>query len=79
VGRKEVEERSSFSLPYSKNAKACYADYRDVAEAAAIALTSTKLDYGTFELCSAGMVDRVELTELMSQALGRLGSLSGKR
>jgi uncharacterized protein YbjT (DUF2867 family) len=70
-GWKEVEERNTFSLPYSKKAKACYVDYRDVAETAAIALTSTKLDYGTFELCSAGMVDRVELTELMSRAIGR--------
>jgi uncharacterized protein YbjT (DUF2867 family) len=70
-GWKEVEERNSFSLPYSKKAKACYVDYRDVAEAAAIAMTGTKLDHGTFELCSAGMVDRIELTELMSRALGR--------
>ena len=70
-GWKEVEERSTFSLPYSKKAKACYVDYRDVAETAAIAFTNTNLDYGTFELCSAGMVDRIELTELMSRALGR--------
>ena len=70
-GWKEVEERNTFSLPYSKKAKACYVDYRDVAETAAIAFTSTKLDYGTFELCSAGMLDRIELTELMSRALGR--------
>jgi uncharacterized protein YbjT (DUF2867 family) len=70
-GWKEVEEHNIFSLPYSKKAKACYVDYRDVAETAAIALTSRKLDYGTFELCSDGMVDRVELTELMSRALGR--------
>ena len=36
-GWKEVQQKSSFSLPYSKRAKACYVDYRDVAEAAAIA------------------------------------------
>jgi uncharacterized protein YbjT (DUF2867 family) len=70
-GWKEVTERNTFSLPYSKKAKACYVDYRDVAEAAAIAFTTTRLDYGSFELCSAGMVDRIELTELMSRALGR--------
>lgn len=33
---KEVLQKSSFSLPYSRKAKACYVDYRDVAEAAAI-------------------------------------------
>jgi uncharacterized protein YbjT (DUF2867 family) len=69
--RKEVEERNTFSLPYSKKAKASYVDYRDVAETAAIALTGSTLDYGTFELCSAGMVNRIELTELMSRAYGR--------
>jgi nucleoside-diphosphate-sugar epimerase len=46
-------------------------DYRDVAEAAALALTSAKLDYGTFELAAPGMVDRVELAAIMSKALGR--------
>ena len=70
-GWKEVEEHNTFSLPYSKKAKACSVDYSDVAETAAIALASRKLDYGTFELCSDGMVDRVALTDLMSRALGR--------
>jgi uncharacterized protein YbjT (DUF2867 family) len=67
----QIVGQGRFSLPYSKHAKACYVDYRDVAESAAIALTTSKLDYGTFELCSAGMVDRVELAQIMSDALGR--------
>jgi uncharacterized protein YbjT (DUF2867 family) len=67
----EVVKHGRFSLPYSKQAKACYVDYRDIAEAAALALTGDRLDYGTFELSSAGMVDRTELTEIMSAALGR--------
>ncbi len=70
-GWSEVVKQSSFSLPYSIHQKASYVDYRDVAEAAAIALTSSVLDYGTFELCSRGMVDRVELTRIMSDVLGR--------
>lgn len=70
-GWQEVRQRGSLSLPYSRLAKACYVDYRDVAAAAAIAFTSNKLDYGTFELCSAGMFDRIELTRIMSEALGR--------
>jgi hypothetical protein len=42
-----------------------------VAEAAALALTSSKLDYGTFELCSEGMANRVELAQMMSEAAGQ--------
>jgi uncharacterized protein YbjT (DUF2867 family) len=68
-GWQAVVEKGRFALPYSKHAKASYVDYRDVAEVAAIALTSDRLDYGTFELCDAGMVDRVELAALMSEAL----------
>jgi uncharacterized protein YbjT (DUF2867 family) len=84
-GWQAVMEKGRFALPYSKHAKASYVDYRDVAEVAAIivpigfanALTSDRLDYGTFELCDAGMVDsprerlrqRVELAALMSEAL----------
>jgi uncharacterized protein YbjT (DUF2867 family) len=66
-----IVKQGRFSLPYSKHAKACYVDYRDVAEAAAIALTDDRLDYGTFELCAPGMLSRLELTAIMSDALGR--------
>ncbi len=68
---KEVTEEGTFSLPYPNDKRASYVDYRDVAEAAAIALTSDKLDYGTFELCAPGMVDRIELTCIMSDVIGR--------
>jgi uncharacterized protein YbjT (DUF2867 family) len=68
-GWKTVMEKGRFALPYSKHAKASYVNYRDVAEVAAIAMTSDRLDYGTFELCDAGMIDRVELAGLMSEAL----------
>jgi uncharacterized protein YbjT (DUF2867 family) len=71
-GWKEVLTRNRFSLPYSKHARACYVDDRDVAEAAALALTGDKLDYGTFELPSPGMVNRIELTAFMSEALSRM-------
>lgn len=70
-GWKEVTERGTFSLPYPNHKRASYVDYRDVAEAAAIALTSDKLDYGTFELCAPGMLNRIELTQLMSEVIGR--------
>ena len=70
-GWKEVTEHDTFSLPYANHKQASYVDYRDVAAAAAIALTSDKLDYGTFELCAPGMVNRIELTQMMSEVLGR--------
>jgi uncharacterized protein YbjT (DUF2867 family) len=70
-GWDEVVRQNRFSLPYSKQVRVCYVDYRDVAEAAALALTGDKLDYGTFELCAEGMVNRIELALLMSDVLGR--------
>ncbi|MBC7969712.1 MAG: NmrA family NAD(P)-binding protein [Verrucomicrobia bacterium] len=66
-----VIRQGRFSLPYSKLAKACYVDYRDVATVAAIALTGNELGYGTFELCASGMVNRVELVAMISAAIGR--------
>lgn len=69
-GWSAVLEQSRFSLPYSKLAKACYVDYRDVAEVAALALTEDKLGYGTFELCAPGMVNRMELVAMMSEEIG---------
>ena len=67
---KAVLDTGRLGLPYSKTKKASYVDYRDVAEAAALALTGNALDYGTFELCAPGMVNRVELASMMSEALG---------
>lgn len=66
-----VIRQGRFSLPYSKLAKACYVDYRDVATVAAIALTGNELGYGTFELCAPGMVNRVELVAMIGAAIGR--------
>lgn len=70
-GWKAIRDSGRIAQPYSKRAKMCYVDYRDVAEAAALALTGDTLAYGTFELCAPGMVDRVELAAIMSEALGR--------
>ena len=67
----EIARTGRFALPYSKKARACYVDYRDVAEAAAMALTGDKLEGGTFEMCAPGTFNRIELAGLMSDALGR--------
>ena len=66
-----VKKTGTFALPYGKDARCAYVDYRDVADAAAIGMTSDRLDYGTFELCAGGMLSRVELAALMGNALGR--------
>jgi uncharacterized protein YbjT (DUF2867 family) len=71
MGWKQVLEQGRFSLPFSRHAKVSYVDYRDVAEVAALALTGDRLGYGTFELCAAGMLDRVEVAAMMSDVLGR--------
>jgi uncharacterized protein YbjT (DUF2867 family) len=58
-------------MPWSARSKMTYVDYRDVADAVAIAFTDSRLSGGTFELAAGGMIDRIELAELMSRAAGR--------
>jgi uncharacterized protein YbjT (DUF2867 family) len=58
-------------FPWSKDSAMTYVDYRDVAEAAALAFTDARLSFGTFELAAGGMVTRVELAEMMSRVAGR--------
>lgn len=59
------------SLPYSVSSKLCYVDYREVAEAAAIAMISDRLSFGTFELCAAGLFDGTQVAAIASSVLGR--------
>jgi uncharacterized protein YbjT (DUF2867 family) len=58
-------------MPWSKLSKMTYVDYRDVAEAAATAMTGEDLNYGTFELAAPGMADRTDIAGLLSAASGR--------
>jgi uncharacterized protein YbjT (DUF2867 family) len=58
-------------MPYSTRAKTSYVDLRDVADVAAVAVTTNRLDYGTFELASPGMLDTAGIADLMSAASGR--------
>lgn len=66
-----ARRQGELSMPYSKDAKVCWVDYRDVAEVAAVAMTGDALSHGTFELSSPGMVDRVQMAALLSTAIGR--------
>lgn len=65
-----VRERGSFGEPFGKKSVIGWVDYRDVAEVAAIALTSDRLGYGAFELC-AGLADREDIAAAMADVLGR--------
>jgi uncharacterized protein YbjT (DUF2867 family) len=64
-------ETRSVTAPWSKHSKMTYVDYRDVAEVAALAFTDPRLSRGTFELAAGGMVDRIEIAEMMSRVAGR--------
>lgn len=68
---KGIVETGVYAEPNPVQRRLARVDYRDVAEVAAIALTSDRLDHGTFELCSAGMLTRQEIGAMAAQALGR--------
>jgi len=70
TGWQSVNERGVFTEPFPIGTRIARVDYRDVAEAAAIALTEDRLAFGTFELCAA-MLDRSEIAAVMSDVLGR--------
>jgi len=57
--------------PWSNDTRFSRVDYRDVAEAAAIALTQDRLLYGTFELCATGWLNRHDVAALIGEVLGR--------
>lgn len=60
-GRQSALVHGVFVMPCSKDSAMTFVDYRDVAEAAAIAFTTDDLVNGTFELAAGGMVTRTEL------------------
>ena len=66
-----VQKTGVFAEPYSANRRMTRVDYRDVAETAAIALTSDQLLYGTFELCAEGHLNHRDVASLMGEILGR--------
>jgi uncharacterized protein YbjT (DUF2867 family) len=67
----DIVEHDRLAQPYSLSAKMCSVDYRDVAEVAALALTGSKLSYGTFELSAPGMQNGYQAAEILSEVLGR--------
>ena len=67
----EILTAGKITVPYSVTSKMCWVDYRDVAEVAARALTGAELDFGTFELSSAGALDTNQTAELVGALLNR--------
>ena len=59
-----------FGEPFPNESRVARVDYRDVAELAAVALTSDRLDYATLEL-AAGMYSRHDIVAAIAEELGR--------
>jgi uncharacterized protein YbjT (DUF2867 family) len=66
-----IVETDVLAEPWSVETRFSRVDYRDVAEAAAIALTEDKLLYGTFELCAEGWHNRKDVAAIIGEVLGR--------
>jgi uncharacterized protein YbjT (DUF2867 family) len=66
-----IVEHGAIAEPYSKRARLSRVDYRDVAEVVAIAFLEDRLNYGTFELCADGYLNREEIAALIGEVLGR--------
>ncbi|HUK69534.1 MAG TPA: hypothetical protein VLW50_12415 [Streptosporangiaceae bacterium] len=66
-GWRSAVDNGIFVMPYSKDSTTTFVDYRDVAEAAAVALTTEGLVNGTFELAVGGMVTPAEIAALMTR------------
>lgn len=66
-----LADRDELALPYSMSSEMSWVDYRDVAEVAAIAMTSDQLSCGTFELSSPGKFDGVHTATLLSEIAGK--------
>jgi len=70
-GWARIVESGVLAEPWSVETRFSRVDYRDVAEAAAIALTEDRLLYGTFELCAEGWHNRKDVAAIIGEVLGR--------
>ena len=67
----KVAASGVFAEPWSAETRFSRVDYRDVAEVAALAMTTARMTFGTFELCAEGDLDRRDVAALMTEVLGR--------
>lgn len=70
-GIAEIATAGWIGRPYSVHRPLGVVDQYDVAEAAAMALTSESLLNGTFEVCSEGMVSLADIAHAASEILGK--------
>ena len=71
AGWQRVVQGGVLAEPWSDATRFSRVDYRDVAEVAALALTTDILLYGTFELCAGSALDRREVAALIAEVLDR--------
>lgn len=71
AGWDKAVESGKYGEPWSSETRFSRVDYRDVAEVAAIALAEDRLNYGTFQLCAPGQLNRLEVAALMSEVSGK--------
>lgn len=70
-GWASVMAEGVFAEPYPVDMPVARVDYRDVAEVAALALTTDRLAHGCFELAGEAGLTRTQIAAMMSDALGR--------
>src|SRR5699024_6212322 len=70
--------RGVITGPYSPESRLAYVDYRDVAEVAALALTTDRLVGGTFELAGPGEFSREDIAAELSTLLARPVRATGR-
>lgn len=71
AGWTRTVETGVLAEPWSTDTRFSRVDYRDVADAAAIALTEDRLLAGTYELAAAGHHNRHDVAAMISQVTGR--------
>lgn len=67
---RQASRTGALVMPWSKQSRMTYVDYRDVADVAALAFTDSRLSAGTFEL-AADVIDRVRLAQMFTEMSGR--------
>lgn len=71
AGWDDILRTGVLAEPWSNETRFSRVDYRDVADAVALALTEDRLVGGTYEVASAGQLDRHDVAELISRVVGR--------
>ncbi|SEH77084.1 Uncharacterized conserved protein YbjT, contains NAD(P)-binding and DUF2867 domains [Mycolicibacterium rutilum] len=66
-----IRDTGVLAEPWANETRFSRVDYRDVAEAVALALTGDRLIGGTYELASHGHLDRYDVAELIGRVVGR--------